>query len=81
MRNKIQLLNDTICAICTPSGAGSISVIRISGSDSKKIALKLFKASCNSEDLKHRMVYLGNLVHRGEIIDNQFAFFLAHQIH
>ncbi len=77
MRNKIQLLNDTICAICTPSGAGSISVIRISGSDSKKIALKLFKASCNSEDLKHRMVYLGNLVHRGEIIDESICIFFS----
>ena len=35
---------DTICAICTPPGIGSISVIRLSGSMSENIANKIFKS-------------------------------------
>ena len=35
-------LSDTICAVCTPPGVGSIAVIRISGTDSWEIVRKIF---------------------------------------
>lgn len=38
-------LSDTICAICTPPGRGSIAAIRISGPDSWKILEKIFSHS------------------------------------
>ena len=38
-------LTDTICAICTPVGTGSIAAIRISGPDSWKIVKKIFETA------------------------------------
>ena len=35
---------DTICAICSPIGVGSIAVIRVSGPDAFRIVEKMFKA-------------------------------------
>jgi len=77
MRKKIELLDDTICAICTPSGVGSIAVIRLSGPDAKKIASQLFKPNCKSCNLEHRKVYLGNLIHMGKIIDESICIFFS----
>ena len=36
--------NDTIVALATPSGAGAIAVIRVSGENSIKISSELFRS-------------------------------------
>ena len=53
----------TICALATPIGTGGISIIRLSGSESLKIAKEFFvcKQLENSE-IKPRYLYLGNFV-------------------
>ena len=42
MKYVIQV-EDTICAICSPIGVGSIAVIRVSGPDAFRIVKKIFK--------------------------------------
>ena len=37
------LKNDTICAIATPSGTGAIAILRLSGNESLKTALKILE--------------------------------------
>ena len=52
MKNKLPNMSDTICAICTPPGIGSIAVIRLSGVDSHKITKIVFKPHTQSESSK-----------------------------
>ena len=40
-------MEDTICAISTPIGVGGISIIRLSGKDSLRIADMVFKNHSN----------------------------------
>ncbi len=52
-------LSDTICAICTPPGVGSIAAIRISGKDSWDIVNKIFvNAKCHSEPKAKNLITL-----------------------
>lgn len=59
------LNNDTICALATPAG-GAIAIIRISGSETFPILLRIFKSqSANSEtigQLPTRSLHYGNIV-------------------
>ena len=56
MENK----NKTICAISTPIGVGGISIIRVSGDESLKIASKLFSSKQDNElKLNPRKMVLG----------------------
>lgn len=54
---------DTICAISTPLGSGGISVIRISGKDSLKIAEKMIDRPVS--DLVDRQLVLTNVKGKG----------------
>ena len=55
--------NDTIVAIATPSGAGGISVIRVSGNDAFVVAEKIFKGNSSPQEIgSHRVIY-------GKIVD------------
>jgi len=63
--------SDTIIALATPSGAGAIAVIRLSGNDAIIIASKLFK-SIHNKDLKKQSthsIHLGHIVDGVRIID------------
>ncbi len=51
-------MNTTIAAISTPLGKGAISIVRMSGENALKIALKVF--SC-SQKIEPRKMVLGNL--------------------
>ncbi len=56
-------LKDTIVALATPSGAGAIAVIRVSGPETLKIVAPLFKAKSGkklSEQPSHTL-HLGNI--------------------
>ncbi len=75
MKKKLELLDDTICAICTPSGVGSVSVIRITGPASKKIATDLFRLQSGNAPLEHRRTYVGNIVYRERVVDECMCVF------
>ena len=63
--------NDTIIALATPSGAGAIAVIRISGKDAITLVSPLFK-SIRGKDLtkqKSHTIHLGHIVDGKRILD------------
>ncbi|WP_029035856.1 tRNA uridine-5-carboxymethylaminomethyl(34) synthesis GTPase MnmE [Salinimicrobium xinjiangense] len=64
-------LNDNIIALATPSGAGAIAVIRISGPKAIDLATPVF-ISKNNKDLREQhshTLHLGNIVDGERIID------------
>ncbi|MDR5590475.1 tRNA uridine-5-carboxymethylaminomethyl(34) synthesis GTPase MnmE [Christiangramia sp. SM2212] len=68
-------LNDTIVALATPSGAGAIAVIRVSGPDAIKIVAPLFKAK-SKKDLAEQpthTIHLGNVMDGERTIDEVLA--------
>ncbi|PWI29040.1 tRNA uridine-5-carboxymethylaminomethyl(34) synthesis GTPase MnmE [Flavobacteriaceae bacterium LYZ1037] len=56
---------DTIIALATPSGAGAIAVIRLSGKDAITISSKLFK-SIHNKDLNNQATHT---IHLGHVMD------------
>ncbi|MGI0107991.1 tRNA uridine-5-carboxymethylaminomethyl(34) synthesis GTPase MnmE [Salinimicrobium sp. WS361] len=64
-------LNDNIVALATPSGAGAIAVIRVSGPDAVKLVAPAFKAKSNKELLEQpsHTLHLGNIIEGERIID------------
>jgi tRNA modification GTPase len=57
--------NDAIVALATPSGAGAISIIRVSGQDAIQIGASIFK-SIKNKDLTQQKTHT---LHLGHIID------------
>ena len=64
-------LNDNIVALATPSGAGAIAVIRVSGPDAVKLVAPVFKAKSKKDLLEQpsHTLHLGNIVDGERIID------------
>ena len=56
------ILSDTICAIATPFGEGGIGIIRISGSDAKKIAYAVFRPKRQYKRFESRRLYYGTIL-------------------
>ncbi len=70
---------DTIGAIATPPGIGSIGIIRISGPDAFAVLQRLFRPHANlvHTELKSHKLYYGTIVDRNElIIDEILAVFM-----
>jgi len=61
------LYNDSIVALATPSGAGAIAIIRISGNEAISIGNSVFQ-SIKGKDLTQQK---SHTLHLGHIIDNQ----------
>ncbi len=61
------IYNDTIVALATPSGAGAIAVIRISGTNAIEIAHSIFE-SINDKDLRIQKTHT---LHLGHIVDGK----------
>jgi len=63
------LIEDTIAAISTPLGKSGLGVIRLSGKDSRRIALSLFSAPHNN--IEDRVPVLGRVFEpsTGDVID------------
>lgn len=61
------LYNDSIVALATPSGAGAIAIIRISGEDAITIGNSVFQ-SIKGKDLTQQK---SHTLHLGHVIDNQ----------
>src|SRR5690606_24279809 len=64
-------LNDTIVALATPSGAGAIAVIRVSGPEAIEIVSSLFKARSRKilRDESTHTLHLGNITDDERVID------------
>jgi tRNA modification GTPase len=69
------LIEDTIAAISTPLGKSGLGVIRLSGTDSRRIVLSLFSAP--HSDLQDRVPVLGNLFEprSGDVLDQAVVTF------
>ena len=64
-------LNDNIVALATPSGAGAIAIIRVSGPDAIHLVAPIFKAK-SRKDLREQhthTLHLGNIMDGERIID------------
>ncbi|MCB7480526.1 tRNA uridine-5-carboxymethylaminomethyl(34) synthesis GTPase MnmE [Christiangramia sediminis] len=68
-------LNDTIVALATPSGAGAIAIIRVSGPDALNIVAPLFKAKSKKDLFKQptHTLHLGNVMDGERTIDEVLA--------
>jgi tRNA modification GTPase len=62
----IMIPQDTIVALATPSGAGAIAVLRISGNDAITIAANVFKSVSGKDILRQKT----HTLHLGHIEDN-----------
>lgn len=65
------ILQDTIVALATPSGAGAIAVLRVSGPDAIGIAATVFQ-SVSGKDItkqKSHTLHLGHIADDGKIYD------------
>ena len=65
------MYNDSIVALATPSGAGAISIIRISGQNAIEIGASVFK-SIKNKDLtqqKTHTLHLGHIIDQGKTLD------------
>ncbi|MFC4740019.1 tRNA uridine-5-carboxymethylaminomethyl(34) synthesis GTPase MnmE [Flavobacterium ponti] len=62
---------ETIVALATPSGAGAIAVIRLSGNDAITIASEVFESVSgkNIASQKTHTIHLGHIVDNGKIFD------------
>ena len=65
------LHHDTIVALATPSGAGAIAIIRISGLNSITIAQEVFRSVKGKDLLKQKThtLHLGYIVDEGKTLD------------
>lgn len=65
------ILNDTIIALATPSGAGAIAVIRISGPDAIGVVAPFFKSAFGKDLLqkKSHTISLGHIVEGEKLLD------------
>lgn len=62
---------DTIVALSSPSGAGAIAVIRVSGTEAISIVAGIFKSIHNKDLKKQRThtIHLGHIIDENRIID------------
>jgi tRNA modification GTPase len=65
------MTNDTIVAIATAHGMGSIAIVRISGED----ALKIAKEATKKDNFTPRYATLTNFYAKDELIDELLAIY------
>ena len=65
------ILNETIVALATPSGAGAIAVIRLSGKDAVNIASQVFQSVSKKDITKQKThtIHLGHIVEGAKVYD------------
>lgn len=69
---------DTIAALATPFGYGSIAIIRLSGSQAGEITRRIFRSSHNSEHFQSHKLYHGDIVspETGDLLDEVLLCFM-----
>ena len=75
---KAPSTNDTIAAIATPIGRAGIGIVRISGSQAREIAGKIFTPKRSVKALRSHRLYLGRLIDpsSGSMIDEVLLSFM-----
>ncbi len=65
------IYSDTIVALATPSGAGAVAIIRLSGQDALTIAAQVFQSVSGKkiENQKSHTIHLGYIVEEGKTYD------------
>jgi tRNA modification GTPase len=65
------IYNDTIVALATPSGAGAVAIIRISGKDAINVASEVFQSVRKKDVTKQKThtIHLGTIVDGSKIYD------------
>ncbi len=65
------IYNDSIVALATPSGAGAISIIRVSGQNAIEIGASVFKSIKNKNlaQQKTHTLHLGHIIDEGKTLD------------
>ena len=63
--------NDTIVALASPSGAGAIAVIRVSGKDAIAISYSIFNSISGKDITKQKThtLHLGHIVDDKKVLD------------
>ncbi|MCG6533201.1 MAG: tRNA uridine-5-carboxymethylaminomethyl(34) synthesis GTPase MnmE [Syntrophales bacterium LBB04] len=71
-------MEDTIAAIATPPGTGSIGIIRVSGPRSRDIASLIFRPSNKTECFNSHRLYHGDIISpdTGRVIDEVLLSFM-----
>lgn len=71
-------MEDTIAAIATPPGTGSIGIIRVSGSRSRDIASLIFRPSNKTDSFNSHRLYHGDIISpdTGRVIDEVLISFM-----
>jgi tRNA modification GTPase len=71
LESHLMISNDTIVALATPSGAGAIAVIRISGKDAVTVAAQVFQSVSGKDITKQRThtLHLGHIMDDSKVID------------
>lgn len=71
-------MEDTIAAIATPPGTGSIGIIRVSGSRSRDIASLIFRPSNKTAGFDSHRLYHGDIISpdTGRVIDEVLISFM-----
>ena len=64
--------NEAICAIATPPGTSALGIIRVSGSNIRKLLTPIF-----STELKDRVATLVDIYDGSEVIDNAISIYYA----
>lgn len=64
------IYNDTIVALATPSGAGAVAIIRMSGKDAVTIASQVFQSVSGKDILRQKT----HTIHLGTIVDGIKVF-------
>ncbi len=69
------LFKETIVALATPSGAGAVAIIRLSGENALLIASKVFKSVSNKDLSKQKThtIHLGYIEENGKTYDQVLA--------
>lgn len=67
---------DTICAVATAPGAGGVAIVRVSGAQARALFEQLFRPAHPQAAEGRRLTY-GHAVHRGEVLDEVLAVFMA----
>ena len=62
---------ETIVALASPSGAGAIAVIRLSGTEALTIAEQVFQSVSEKSLAKQKThtIHLGHIVDEGKVLD------------
>ena len=64
--------HDTIAAQATAAGEGGVAIVRLSGADSERILLRVFRPKGNAP-LQNRRLTFGSVVDRDEVVDEAMA--------